>query len=299
MTAGAAGGHLDGRVAVVTGAGRGIGRAVAHALAAEGAAVVVNDWGRDPEGRSADDHSVARAVVDEIRAAGGRALAAPGDVSSFDAAGRIVQQAMEGFSALDILVNVAGNVRDGSISTITPDDFWGLVNVHLGGTFNMCRHAFPIMRDAGRGRIVNTISSTFVGDVPAVAYLAAKGGIYSLTKGIALEGRSCGVTANMLAPGAATRLYERARPSFEAMHAAGLVDDETMAAFDATPSPDACGPVVVWLCSDAAASISGRIVTSVGGKVAAWRDPAEDRVLVREEGWTVDALIDAAPDLLG
>jgi NAD(P)-dependent dehydrogenase (short-subunit alcohol dehydrogenase family) len=299
MTPVAAGGHLDGKVAVVTGAGRGIGRAVALALAAEGAAVVVNDWGRDPEGRSADDPGVAQAVVDEVRAAGGRAIAAAGDVSSFDAAGRIVHKALEGFGSLDILVNVAGNVRDGSISSITPDDFWGLVNVHLGGTFNTCRHAFPIMRDAGGGRIVNTISSTFVGDIPAVAYLAAKGGIYSLTKGISLEGRSCGVTANMIAPGAATRLHERARPSFEAMHAAGVVDDAMLASFASTPAPDACGPVVVWLCTDQAASITGRIVTTVGGKVAVWRDPAEERELVRERGWTVDDLIAAAPDLLG
>jgi NAD(P)-dependent dehydrogenase (short-subunit alcohol dehydrogenase family) len=294
--------HLKGHVAVVTGAGRGIGRAIALVLAEEGARVVVNDLGADPENRAVGSRDPADEVVSEIEAAGGSALASYDSVADFDAAERIVRTAVQAFGRLDTLVNVAGNVRDGTIFSLSAEDWHAMLDVHLHGTFNTCRHAAPIMAAQGRGRIVNTISSTFVGSIGAPAYAAAKAGVFGLTKAIATEGARAGITANCFAPGAATRLHLRARNHFETLWKSGKIDDRMWESYNSIPPAEYAVPVVAYLATDAAAHLTGRIFTGTGGKIAIWADPEESRMIWMDhrerQPWTVDELIRLVPGSL-
>ena len=192
-------GRLEGKVAIVTGAGRGIGRGEALALASEGAAVVVNDLGGSTAGEGSDA-APAQQVADEITAAGGRAVANFGNVADFEAAGAMVQQALDEFGRLDILVNNAGILRDRMVFNMTREEWDQVIAVHLTGTFNTIKHAAVVMRQQRSGRIINTSSISGLGFVGQTNYAAAKEGIVGLTRTVAMDLGRYGVTCNALRP---------------------------------------------------------------------------------------------------
>ncbi len=257
-------GICRGRVAIVTGAGRGIGREHALELARQGAKVVVNDLGSRADGVETSSEP-AEAVVAEIRAMGGEAVSDPADVADFEAARRMIQRALDTFGRLDVLVNNAGFLRD-KMFVGTPEDAWdAVIRVHLKGHYAPARHAADYWRSeakAGRmpdARIVNTSSgSGLQGSVGQAAYSAAKAGIASLTLVQAAELARYGVTANALAPIARTRMTE-------------VVFADMMAApdggFDAM-APENIAPIVAWLASAESADVTGRVFEVEGGKLA-------------------------------
>ena len=267
-------GICENRVVIVTGAGRGLGRAYALGLAAEGAKVVVNDLGVGTHG-DATTETPAQQVVDEIRAMGGQAVANYDDVTDFEAGGRIVKAALDAFGGLHAVVNNAGFVRDRMFVSCTPDEWDAVLRVHLRGHFCVSRHAVDYWRaqqKAGKqvdARIINTSSGAGLqGSVGQSAYSAAKGGIASLTLVQAAELRRYGITANGLAPNARTRMTETAFA--EAMQAK---DGE----FDIF-APENTAPLVAWLCSSASADVTGQVFELIGGKIRVclgWNDGPE------------------------
>ncbi len=270
-------GIVDGRVVIVTGAGRGIGRAHALAFAAEGAAVVVNDYGVGLDGADASS-GPAQQVVDEIRAAGGRAVANASDVADWDGAQALVRTAIDEFGRLDVLVNNAGFLRDRMLVNMSEAEWDAVTRVHLKGHFAMLRHAAGYWRDeskAGRqpdARVINTSSGAgLLGSVGQGNYAAAKAGIAEMTIQAAAEMGRYGITVNAIAPAARTRMTE-----------VTFADD--MAApedgFDAM-APENISPLVVWLGSIESADVTGRVFEVEGGKVSVaqgWRrGPQRDK----------------------
>ena len=244
----------EGRVAVVTGAGRGIGREYALMLAEHGAKVVVNDLGADPDGRGGDA-GPAGEVVEEIRAMGGEAVVNGADVSDFDAAKAMVHQAIDTFGTLDILINNAGILRDRMVFSMSEDDWDAVVQVHLKGTFAPVHHAAAWWREqtkAGQtfdARIINTASpSGIFGNVGQTNYGAAKAGIAAFTVISAMELVRYGITVNCIAPSAYTRL------TAPLMGGGDITEDAKEAM-----SPRWIAPIVTWLCSPAAAKVTGRV----------------------------------------
>ncbi|MFV2176642.1 SDR family oxidoreductase [Actinomadura sp. LOL_016] len=281
----------EGRVVVITGAGNGLGRAHALAFAAQGAKVVVNDLGsgRDGDGASGGP---AQAVVDEIVAVGGTAVANTDDISTWDGAGRLVKQAVEELGGLDVLVNNAGILRDRMLVSMTERDWDAVIAVHLKGTFATLHHAAAYWREqakAGRpvdGRVINTSSpSGLFGSVGQTNYGAAKAGIASMTIIAAAELGRYGVTVNAVAPTAMTRLTE----DIEMMKQAAETSDL---------SPEAISPLVVWLGSAASKAVTGRVFGAMGNRITVlegWvNGPAADAA----ERWDPAALTDVVPDLV-
>ncbi len=278
-------GLLQGRVAIVTGAGRGIGRAHALELARHGARVVVNDFGVALDGSAADNPALA--VVEEIKALGSDAVANDADVSDFAQAEAMVQQAIETFGGLDILVNNAGIVRDRMLFNATEDEWDAVMKVHLKGHFAPLRHAAAYWRaesKAGRtraARVINTSSGAGLqGSVGQVAYSTAKAGIAAMTLVAAAELGRVGATVNAIAPVARTRMTE------------GAFDTSQMAV------PEDNSPIVAWLASDAAGHVTGRVFEIDGGRLTledGWRHGAARdagrRWQAEELGDIVDALI--------
>jgi NAD(P)-dependent dehydrogenase (short-subunit alcohol dehydrogenase family) len=253
-------GLLDGKVAIVTGAGRGIGRSHARLLSSEGARVVVNDLGTATEG-GGTDASPAQQVVDEIVAAGGEAVANTDNVASWDGAGAVVQAAVDAFGRLDVLVNNAGILRDAMSFNITEEQWDSVIGVHLKGHMAMCHHAVKHWRDRGKagdavsGRIVNTASeSGLFGQAGQVNYATAKAGIVAMTLVIAREMKKYGVTANVVCPRALTRMTETVAGAAEYMSGPEW-------------SPDNISPMVAFLASDAAADVSGQVFVVFGSRI--------------------------------
>ena len=279
-------GHLDGKVAIVTGAGRGIGRGEALLLAAEGARVVVNDLGTSAEG-GGTDLSVAQAVVDEIEAAGGKAVANGDDVASWDGASQLIETAVESFGGLDILVNNAGFLRDAMSFNLDEKDFDAVIRVHVKGHFAPAKFAAAHWRARSKagevvyGRIINTTSEAGLwGTVGQSNYASAKGGIVSMTLTMARELERLGVTVNAVAPRARTRMTEAVL--------GGLVTGE--GDFDDW-HPDNIAPAVGWLASPAAAGISGQVFVVAGANVHWVAGFSEAGSLRGTQRWTVEGLI--------
>ena len=289
-------GHLDGKVAVVTGAGRGIGRGEALLLAAEGARVVVNDLGTTGEG-GGRDAAVAQAVVDEIEAAGGTAAANGDDVASWDGARSLVAQAVDTFGDLNIVVNNAGFVRDRMSFNMEEADFDDVVRVHLKGHFAVSRFAAGHWRQRSKagepvyGRIINTTSEAGLWGTPGQAnYAAAKGAIYSLTLTMARELERLGVTVNAIAPRARTRMTESL--------GGGFAPDAAVEGFDDL-HPDNVAPVVGWLASEAAAGVSGQVFVVTGGRVHLIEGFTNASAVARDGRWTVGELVGQQAQLFG
>ena len=251
-----------GRVAIVTGAGRGIGREHALLLAENGAKVVVNDIGAETDG-GGGDISHAQSVVNEIEAMGGEAIVNGANVADFDAAGEMIHQAIDTFGSCDILINNAGILRDRMMFSMSEGDWDSVINVHLKGTFAPSHHAAVYWREKVKsggeafGRIINTSSpSGIYGNVGQANYGAAKAGIAAFTIITAIELTKYGVTVNCLAPGAYTRMTADL-PGFSAM------DEETREAM----GPRWVAVPAAWLCSEAARNVTGRVFDVVGNRL--------------------------------
>lgn len=264
-------GICDGRVVIVTGAGRGIGRGHALEFARQGAKVVVNDLGVAPDGSDPSD-TPAQQVVDEIRAMGGEAVASGHDVADWDAAGEMVQLAVDTFGDLHVVVNNAGILRDRMFVNSEQAEWEAVMRVHVLGHAAPARHAASYWRARSKageptdGRIVNTSSGAgLMGSIAQAAYSAAKGAIASLTLVQAAELGRIGVTANAIAPAARTRMTEAAFADMMAAPEEG--------AFDAM-APENVAPLVVWLGSAESAGVTGRVFEVEGGKIGVadgWR----------------------------
>ena len=274
------------RVVIVTGAGRGLGRAYALAFAAEGARVVVNDLGTDLGGQGRDT-GAAQGVVEEIRALGGEAIANGDDVSEWDSAGGIIKTALDTFGTLDVVVNNAGFVRDRMFVSGTVEEWDAVVKVHLRGHFCVSKHAVDYWRGRAKqglpvdARIINTSSGAGLnGNVGQSAYSAAKGGIASLTLVQAAELRRYGITANALAPAARTRMTE---PVF------GETMKKPSSGFD-RHDPDNLAPAVVWLGSSESRQVTGCVFELEGGRITIADGWNEGPTLDKGARWSPDEI---------
>jgi NAD(P)-dependent dehydrogenase (short-subunit alcohol dehydrogenase family) len=239
-------GLLDGRVAVVTGSGRGIGKGIALCLAKEGAKVVVNDPGSTVDGRGKEGDP-AHEVVEEIKKAGGQAVANYDSVAEFAGAERIIKTAVESFGRIDILVNNAGILRDKSVVKMEESDFDAVLAVHLKGTFNCGRHAIPLMREQNYGRVINITSSAGLrGNFGQSNYSAAKAGVMGLTFTWALECAKYGITVNAMAPAGLTRMV-------------GLIPGMEGKLMAPEMDPNQNAPMIAFLASEKAAHVNGQI----------------------------------------
>jgi NAD(P)-dependent dehydrogenase (short-subunit alcohol dehydrogenase family) len=282
---------LEGKVAVVTGAGRGIGREIAILLAKEGAKVVVNDFGGREDGTGGES-KVADDVVKDIQVAGGAAVGNYDAVGSMEAGKRIIQTALDRFGKLDILVNNAGILRDRMIFNMTEEEWDGVIRVHLKGTFACTRAAVPTMREQKSGRIINfTSTSGLVGNVGQANYAAAKLGIVGFTKVVALDMAKYNVTANCISPFAWTRLI-------------GTIPTETEAQKKRVEklkkmSPADIAPLVAYLASDEAQYVSGQVFGVRGKEIFIFSQPRPVRSIHHSEGWTPDRLSEMFKGSLG
>jgi len=291
--------RLDGKVAVITGAGGGIGRAIAHLMAAEGAAVVVNDLGTDVSGRG-EAPGPADVVVGEIRTAGGRACASYGDVSSWASAEKMIDTAVREFGRIDILVNNAGILRDRMLFNMAEAEWDGVIAVHLKGTFNCIRHACAHMRQQRSGRIISMSSTSgLYGNSGQANYGAAKDGIAGLTRVVAREMGKYGVTVNAVAPAAATRMMAAIPESARrARDARGVALPRSQGSLGSL-APEDVAPFVVYLATAAAADINGQTFAVMGGVIAHLNDPAPLRSIEKPTRWTPEEIARIFPTTLG
>ncbi|OBI40030.1 SDR family NAD(P)-dependent oxidoreductase [Mycobacterium colombiense] len=260
--------RFDDRVAVVTGAGRGLGRSYAMLLASRGAKVVVNDAGGNLHGDGADD-GPAEQVVAEITAAGGEAVACSASVATREGGQEIIQTAVDYFGGIDILIHNAGNVRRGSLKEMSYEDFDAVLDVHLRGAFHVVRPAFPLMCEAGYGRIVLTSSiGGLYGNHNVANYAAAKAGVIGLSNVVALEGAAEGVRCNAIVPAAVTRMAEGIDTSAYPPMGAELV-----------------APVVGWLAHETC-SVTGELFIALAGRVA--RAVIVESPGVSRPSWTIE-----------
>jgi len=310
---------LKGKVAVVTGSGQGIGRAIAIGLAREGAKVVTNNrqpkstghailtdaqlarldkkkrdqFQKETSAISGDAESTAQA----IREAGGEAVAFFGDISDFNAAGKLIQTAVKSYGKIDILVNVAGAFGFSPIEKMTEDLWDKVTTIKPKGYFNTIRHAVPHMMKQKWGRIVNCTSRAFLGDVIKHAeYCAANAGVVGLTKAVAIEMREHGITSNAFSPFAKTRADYELRTYAEVVDAAdtpwiGRRPSGGRPAF-VTPTPDYIAPFICYLCTDAAAHVSGSVFALGGNGIGLYSDPVITRNITKfgEGPWTQEEL---------
>ncbi|HUY63297.1 MAG TPA: SDR family NAD(P)-dependent oxidoreductase [Acidimicrobiales bacterium] len=277
-------GLLDDKVAVVTGAGRGIGREIALCLAAEGAAVVVNDVGSGLDGAgTAEDPAAETCAV--IEKAGGRASANYESVSDFEAAGRIVAQAVDTYGRIDILVNNAGIVRDRTLLKMSESDYDAVIAVHQKGTFNTTRHAAVHMKEAGYGRIVNITSSAGLrGNFGQTNYGAAKAAIMGMTFVWALELGRYGITVNAVAPAGLTRMTEN-----------------LFGGADAPPDQDPAlnAPLVAFLASEQASYVNGQVLGRTGFAYTIFQTPRQVAGMWKEGGWSASEVAERFHEVLG
>ncbi|GBD16474.1 Putative short-chain type dehydrogenase/reductase [bacterium HR26] len=289
-------GKLEGKVALVTGAGRGIGRGIALLLAREGAAVVVNDLGTALNGEGQDE-SVAQQVVAEIQGFGGRAVANTESVADYAAAGRMVEQALEAFGRLDVVVNVAGILRDRMIFNMTEEEWDAVSAVHLNGTFNVCRQASALMRQQGSGRIINFSSVSAWGSPGQPNYAAAKYGILGLTAVLANSMAKYNVTANAILPYATTRMIDSTPRGQEFARVHGKPPSELAEGTEGDPANVA--PMVAFLATDEAAGINGHFFGVRGYTISIYSHWELAAVLRKEGGWSPAEIAEVFPSTIG
>ena len=276
-------GHLTGKNIAVTGAGNGIGRGIALACAAEGANVVVADYGVSLDGRDPSSE-VADGVVAEITAAGGTAVAVAGDVSKMEVGQQIIDAAVDNWGSIDGVVCVAGIVRERMLFNMSEEEFDDVVAVHLKGHFTLYRAASAVMRkQESGGSLVGFTSGAFVASTAQANYSAAKGGVVSLTRSAAFALRRYGINANCIAPAAMTRMSENVPFEIEA------------------GAPEDIAPLAVYLLSDAARDITAQTYTCTGSRIAVWNQPVEVREMTANTDgvFTVDEIAERLPVSIG
>ena len=289
---------LAGRVAIVTGAGRGIGRGVALGLASEGAKVVVNDYGVGLDG-SAPSSGPAFDVVREIEQAGGEAIPSSDSVATWDGAARIIGTALERWGRVDALVTCHGILRDRMIFNMSEEEWDAVIAVHLKGTFNCVRHASTPMREARYGRIVTFSSGAGLFGNPGQAnYGAAKSAIGGLTKVAARDLGKYGITVNAICPVAGTRMTvnEEVRRARQLRKQQGIQREDRGVAQIEELDPDDVAPMVVYLASEYAGTVNGQFFLCLGNQVALVSQPRPVKTLYKPDGdWTLDELDRLAP----
>ncbi|MHC0504765.1 SDR family NAD(P)-dependent oxidoreductase [Achromobacter aegrifaciens] len=279
-----ASGLMEGKVVVVTGAGGGIGKEVALAMAREGAKVVVNDLDVSLSGE-AGGGTPAGAVVEEIRAQGGQAVADGHSVAEWNSAAAIIEKAVVTFGRIDAVVNSAGILRDSIFHKMSAEDFELVLRVHLFGSFNMSRAAAAHFREQGSGALVHMTSTAgLIGSIGQANYAAAKMGIVGLSRSISLDMARYGVRSNCIAPHAFSRMIESVP---------GLSPEEqerNLAKRRAMTRADQIAPLAVYLCSEAAKEVSGQIFGARGNEIYLYGQPRPVRTLHRADGWTPERL---------
>ncbi len=279
-------GLLDGRVAVVTGSGRGIGREFALSMAREGANLVINDVGVSLDGQGTDEDPAAQ-TCEAIKALGVGAVPSYESVTDYDAAGRLVQTAIDEFGAIDILVNNAGIVRDRSLVKMGPEDFDAVVKVHMYGTFNTAQHAATHMKEAGYGRIINVTSQAGLrGNFGQTNYGAAKAAIMGMTFIWSIELGKYGITVNAMSPAGATRMT------------AGLFE-RTGTEPPPEQDPALNAPLVTWLASEQAGHVNGQIVGRTDYAYTIYQHPKQIAYMQREGGFDVEGVAENFDKILG
>ena len=287
---------LQDKVAIVTGSGRGIGRGIAMLMAQEGAKVVVVDPGVNVDGSGADS-SVAQQVVSEIEEAGGTAVACTESVASMEGGEKIVQTAIDNYGKLDIVVTVAGILRDRMIFNMTEQEWDDVISVHLKGTFTVVKHACILFRQQRSGRII-TFSSTsgLYGNSGQSNYGAAKDGIAGFTRVVARDMGRYGVTANAISPTASTRMTGSIPEDAASLRAARGI---SRASPTMRGGPDDIAPMATWLASDAAAHVNGHVFHVTEGLVTLLNEPEPVKTINKPGKWTVEELARVMPVTIG
>ncbi len=292
--------RFDGRVAIVTGGGRGIGRAVAKMLSQEGASVVVNDYGVNVDG-SAPSSGPAAEVVEEIRSAGGKAVANADTVATMAGGEALVQTAIDNYGRLDILVNVAGILRDRMIFNMSEQEWDDVIAVHLKGHFATTKPASIVMRQQRYGRIINFSSISGLGGLPGQAnYGAAKAGIAGFTRVVARDLGRYGVTCNAISPGAATRMTATVPANAAQLRAragtAPVVNDAPrVSSVPQMREPEYVAPMTVFLACDEAWNINGKIFYVAGGRISLAHEETAMRQITKDGMWSIDELRELVP----
>ncbi len=315
------GDRLKGKVAVVTGSGQGVGKAIALAMAKEGAKVVTNNRRPGSTGLSSYGEEFAKklsseeaerarqlsgdaeTVATEIRDMGGEAVGFFGDVSDFKTAGKLIQTAVDNFGKIDILVNNAGTFRRAFIWDLSEEAWDYVIAAKLKGAFNCIRHTAPLMKEQGWGRIINCISGAWLGALEHPNYSAANAGVVGLTRSVAREMYKYGVTCNAYAPLAMTRGVVSLAARTRIMAAEGITIRAERGTTTTAPTeletiagPEGLAPFVAYLATEEAAQISGTVFRIVGNEFVIYSDPEEKKLIKKETGlWTVDELVEAVP----
>ncbi|MEX2229907.1 MAG: SDR family NAD(P)-dependent oxidoreductase [Dehalococcoidia bacterium] len=297
------GNRLEGRVAIVTGAGRGIGRGVALQLAEEGAAVVIADFGGNLDG-SGGDQGPADQVAQEIRAAGGRALAHYGDVSKFNDCADLVKRTVGEFGRLDILCHVAGILRDRMVFNMTEEEWDAVLAVHLKGAFNTVRHSVVPMLQQGYGRIMLFSSGSGLGASGQANYSAAKEGMVGFARALSRELGPHGIAVNAIYPGGNTRMTQSVPSTTQELRAAAGIRRDGSAAPPRAEwptegpqprDPENNAPTVAWLATEAGGAVSGQVIGTSGWQASRYSVRQVIRSVSQPRHWNVDELALAVP----
>jgi|TARA_B100000809_G_scaffold263277_1_gene316151 NAD(P)-dependent dehydrogenase (short-subunit alcohol dehydrogenase family) len=291
---------MEGRVVIVTGAGRGIGREVAHWMADDGASVVVNDLGGAVDGEGTSG-SPAEQTAKEIRDKGGSAVANFDSVAEYESAGNIIQTAIDNFGRLDAVCHVAGILRDRMVFNMTEAEWDAVLQVHLYGAFNMVRNAIPHMIKQGYGRIVLYSSGSGLGSSGQANYSAAKEGMVGFVRSLAKELAPYGITANAVYPGGATRMTETVPDSSRQLRAAAVATTEIRTQGEPIQGPPEArdpannAPKAVYLCSEAAGNITGQVIGTSGWQMTLYSPRHVTRSIHKNGRWTLDELDELIP----
>ena len=294
------GNRMEGRVVIVTGAGRGIGREVAHWMADDGASVVVNDLGGAVDGEGTSG-SPAEQTAKEIRDKGGSAVANFDSVAEYESAGNIIQTAIDNFGRLDAVCHVAGILRDRMVFNMTEAEWDAVLQVHLYGAFNMVRNAIPHMIKQGYGRIVLYSSGSGLGSSGQANYSAAKEGMVGFVRSLAKELAPYGITANAVYPGGATRMTETVPDSSRQLRAAAVATTEIRTQGEPIQGPPEArdpannAPKAVYLCSESAGNITGQVIGTSGWQMTLYSPRHVTRSIHKNGRWTLDELDELIP----